>query len=56
MAETIIELRALSKTYRVTERESGFKASIVSLVNRKYREVRAVESVSFALEQGEMVV
>lgn len=55
MAETIIELRALSKTYRVTERESGFKASIVSLVNRKYREVRAVESVSFALEQGEMV-
>ena len=45
----------LRKVYRVHERESGSKASVVSLFRRKYREVQAVESVSFSIQAGEVV-
>ena len=45
----------LRKVYRVHERESGAKASVVSLFRRKYREVQAVESVSFNIQAGEVV-
>src|SRR5580700_10142443 len=45
----------LRKVYRVHERESGAKASVASLFRRKYREVQAVESVSFSIQAGEVV-
>ncbi len=53
--EPQIHIDNLRKVYRVHERESGAKASIVSLFRRKYREVQAVESVSFNIEAGEVV-
>jgi len=45
----------LRKVYRVHERESGAKASVASLFRRKYKEVQAVESVSFNIQAGEVV-
>jgi len=45
----------LSKTFRVPEREGGFVASIKSLFRRKYRDVHAVDAVSFEVEPGEIV-
>ena len=42
-------------TYRAPIRESGWKATLGSLVNRRYRDVPAVQDVSFALEPGEVV-
>ncbi len=50
-----IEVDQLGKVFRVPEREGGFKAALRSLVNRRYREVRAVDGVGFNVEAGEIV-
>ena len=50
-----IDVTALSKTFRVPEREGGFWASVRSIVRRRFREVRAVDQVSFSVEKGEIV-
>src|SRR5438128_11351077 len=51
----IIEAVDLTKTYRVTQKKAGFLGAVRGLVRREYREVRAVDGVSFAIEPGEMV-
>jgi ABC-2 type transport system ATP-binding protein len=50
-----IEVDHLSKYYQVHEKEPGLMGSLRSFVARKYRDVRAVDDVSFCIEQGEMV-
>ncbi|HOW69194.1 MAG TPA: ATP-binding cassette domain-containing protein [Phycisphaerae bacterium] len=50
-----IEVHQLSRIFKVPERESSFKAALASLFNRRYREVRAVDDISFSIEQGEIV-
>jgi len=50
-----IEVNQLCKTFRVPEREGGFRASLRSLWRRTYRDVRAVDHVSFTVEEGEIV-
>jgi ABC-2 type transport system ATP-binding protein len=54
MAETIL-VENLSKTYKVPEREGGFGAAVRSFFKRKYKDVKAVQEVNFALRQGEIV-
>jgi ABC-2 type transport system ATP-binding protein len=51
----IIEATGLSKTYRVAQKKEGFLGAVRGLVRRQYKEVRAVEDVSFSIEPGEMV-
>src|SRR5512136_3023786 len=53
--ETHLIVRNLSKTYRVPERQAGLSAAIKSLVRRTYRDIPAVQNVSFTVEAGEMV-
>src|SRR5437899_27843 len=50
-----ITVRDLTKVYRVHERDAGLGAALRSLVSRKYRDVRAVEGVSFDVASGEVV-
>ncbi|MDR5683091.1 MAG: ATP-binding cassette domain-containing protein [Armatimonadota bacterium] len=50
-----IEVRRLSKTYTVPEREAGLAAAIRSLVRRRWRAVEAVRSISFEVAAGEIV-
>ena len=50
-----ITVEALSKTYRVPEREAGFGAAVRSFFRRKYRDVEAVKDVTFTIEPGEIV-
>jgi ABC-2 type transport system ATP-binding protein len=50
-----IEVDNLSRTFRVPEREGGFRASIRSVFRRSFREVRAVDHVTFSVEVGEIV-
>ena len=52
---TTISVADLSKHYKVPERQGGLKAAVVSLFNRKYRAVKAVDRISFAIEPGEVV-
>ena len=37
----VVEVTELTKLFKVPEREAGLRASLGSLVNRKWREVRA---------------
>jgi ABC-2 type transport system ATP-binding protein len=53
-ADTII-VEELSKTYHVTEREGGFGAAVRSFFRRRYRDVQAVQQVSFRIGSGEIV-
>ena len=45
----------LSKTYQVPEREGGFGAAVRSFFKRKYKDVKAVQEVSFKIARGEIV-
>ena len=51
----MIRVRDLTKVYRVPVKEAGFWASVRSIWNRRFREVRAVDGISFAIEPGERV-
>jgi len=51
----IIELRALSKSYRVYQKAEGLRGSLRGLFRREYREVRAVRGIDLDVEQGEFV-
>jgi len=48
-------MRDLSKVYRVGEREVGLGAALRSLVKRKYRDVPAVDGITFDVQPGEIV-
>ena len=50
-----IIVQNLSKTYQVSEREGGFGAAMRSFIKRKYRDVNAVQKVSFRIRPGEVV-
>jgi ABC-2 type transport system ATP-binding protein len=51
----VVHVSELTKVFRVAEREAGLRASIRSLYARKWREVRAVDGISFDIEPGEVV-
>ena len=50
-----VDVRKLTKTYVVPEREAGLAAAARSLFARRTRSVSAVTEVSFGLEAGEFV-
>src|SRR6185295_17064013 len=51
----VVDVRALRKVYRVTERETGLAATLRSIVKRRYREVLAVDGITFHIDPGEVV-
>jgi ABC-2 type transport system ATP-binding protein len=55
MPMPIIEASGLSKTYRVFQKKEGFLGAVRGLFRRQYKDVHAVEGVSFTIEPGEMV-
>jgi ABC-2 type transport system ATP-binding protein len=55
MPQEIIFVDQLSKTYKVPEREGGFGAAVRSFFKRKYKDVDAVQKVSFGIEPGMIV-
>jgi len=54
-AAPAIHVDLLSKTYKVPEREGGFRAAVRSFFRRKYKDVPAVQRVSFTIAPGEIV-
>src|SRR3984893_17704809 len=55
MPMAIIEANNLTKTYRVSQKKEGVLGAVRGLFRRQYKEVRAVDNVSFTIEPGEMV-
>jgi ABC-2 type transport system ATP-binding protein len=55
MPPEAILVENLSKTYQVSEREGGFRAAVRGFFKRKYKDVHAVQEVSFKIEPGEVV-
>ena len=51
----MIVVREMAKRYRVHERAPGIGAALRSLFVRRYREVRAVDGVTFEVGRGERV-
>jgi len=51
----IIAADNLTKTYRVFQKKEGLLGALRGLVRREYKEVRAVDGVSFSIEPAEMV-
>ena len=50
-----LDVRQLTKTYHVPEREAGLGAAVRSVFRRRTRAVEAVAQVSFSLQPGEFV-
>src|SRR5690242_19642368 len=51
----MIEARHLTKTFRVAHKEPGLRGAIKGLFKREYREVHAVQDISFLIKEGELV-
>src|SRR5260370_9523436 len=45
----------VDKTYRGAQKKAGFLGAARGLFRRQYKEVHAVQNVSFTIEPGEMV-
>ena len=53
MAQITVE--NLVKTYRVAERNPGLWGALRGVVHRRFRTVRALDGISFTLDQGELI-
>jgi ABC-2 type transport system ATP-binding protein len=51
----MIEVRHLSKTFRVAHKEPGLAGAIKGLFKRRYKDVRAVQDINFLIKEGELV-
>ena len=55
MSETIIDVNGLCKTFKIHKRGSGFKGAIRDIFHPSYEYKKAVDEVSFSINEGEMV-
>jgi len=51
----IIEIKNLSKTYKVYQKQEGILASVRGLFHREHRDVHAVRDINLEVEEGEFV-
>ena len=51
----IIEVKKLSKTFKVKLKEKGIKGSLKSIFKPRYKYIKAVKNISFEVEKGEML-
>ena len=51
----VIEVKNLSKSFKVKIKEKGFKGSLKSIIKPKYKIIKAVNDINFDVEEGEMI-
>ncbi len=51
----IIEIKNVSKEFKVLNRREGLKGSLKDLFSRDYKTVKAVDNISMSIQQGEIV-
>src|SRR5271170_7624211 len=52
---SLIEVNGLTKAFRTYKKEPGFGGAVRGLFHRRYEQTVAVDQVSFAIEEGELV-
>lgn len=52
---SFIEVRQISKTFKVAKKNSGLREVIKSFLKREYTYIPAVKDVSFSIEEGEII-
>ena len=52
MSAPIIELTNVSKIFQIKQKQAGFGASFWSLIRPTYKEIHAVEHISFTVNPG----
>lgn len=51
----VIEVKNISKTFKVKLKEKGFKGSLKSIVKPRFNIIKAVNDISFDVEEGEIL-
>lgn len=52
---SVVDVSNLSKTYEVYKKQEGLLGTVKSLIKRDYEEVKAVDNISFQVDEGELV-
>ncbi len=52
---SVIEVQGLTKSFRTYKKEPGFVGAVHGLFHRRFEQTIAVDSVSFTVEEGELV-
>lgn len=51
----MIKVKGLSKTFKVAKRTSGLKSAAKAIIKREYTYVKALQDISFSIDEGEIV-
>lgn len=51
----VISVKHLAKHYKTYQKEPGFLGSVKSLFHRKYETIKAVDDISFDIDEGELI-
>lgn len=51
----MIEMKAICKTFKVARRNAGFGYAVKSLFHKEYEYIKALDHISFTINEGEMV-
>ncbi len=51
----MISVKNVSKTFKVSRRNAGFSEAVKALFHREYEYVKALDGISFEIDEGEMV-
>ena len=55
MSKPIIQVKNISKKFKVAKRDAGLKNSIKSFFKREYKIIDALQDVNFEINEGEIV-
>jgi ABC-2 type transport system ATP-binding protein len=55
LADPVVDVADLSRVFKVPEREGGLAAALRGVFHRRWRQVRAVDAISFDIGPGEVV-
>ena len=52
---SFIEVKQINKTFKVPVKEKGKFGALKTFFNRKYKEIKAINNISFSIKKGEIV-
>lgn len=52
---SFIEVKQINKTFKVPEKQPGRFGSLKTFFSRKYKEIKAINDISFSIKKGEIV-